>query len=222
MAGLMDILLALVKVLCGGSTTQEEQPPPKYPSSQRPHAERPQTQERPPKPTFESQVPADKPQSPKPQHEGARYKDQNQLNHENEHYLGLRAKANEEEGHEAYDRREGARAKELSEKGKQHQRAMESLNAEASAWIFRGEVRTRVKLKLHGLYVKEAISYSEKAIQEAQQRGDPEIRLIVGKGIHSEGHVAKLKPAVEDLTQSLNLPTEVDPLNAGVLIVRLR
>lgn len=41
MAGLMDILLALVKVLCGGSTTQE-QPPSEY---QKPHAERPPHQQ---------------------------------------------------------------------------------------------------------------------------------------------------------------------------------
>lgn len=40
MAGLMDILLALVKVLCGGSTTQE-QPPSEY---EKPHAERPHRQ----------------------------------------------------------------------------------------------------------------------------------------------------------------------------------
>lgn len=41
MAGLMDILLALVKVLCGGSTTQE-QPPSEY---QKLHAERPPHQQ---------------------------------------------------------------------------------------------------------------------------------------------------------------------------------
>ena len=32
----------------------------------------------------------------------------------------------------------------------------------------------------HGLYVREAISHTERAIQEAQARGDREIRLIVG------------------------------------------
>jgi hypothetical protein len=75
-------------------------------------------------------------------------KDQNQVNQHNEHYMALRAKANEEGdlmgqsfqgSHEAYSRGEGARAKELSEKGKQHERVMENLNAEASTWIFRGE-----------------------------------------------------------------------------------
>ena len=64
-----------------------------------------------------------------------------------EYYESLRAKAKQEgdemakcfqQSHEAYARREGALAKELSEKGKQHGRTMEALNAEASAWIFRG------------------------------------------------------------------------------------
>lgn len=62
--------------------------------------------------------------------------------------MALRAKANEcgdlmarcfQESHEAYSRGDGARAKELSGQGKQHERTMESLNAEASAWIFRRE-----------------------------------------------------------------------------------
>ncbi len=44
-----------------------------------------------------------------------------------------------EEGHAAYASKDGAAAKELSNEGKAHQREMERLNAEASAWIFRGE-----------------------------------------------------------------------------------
>lgn len=44
-----------------------------------------------------------------------------------------------EESHAAYARKDGAAAKELSNQGKAHQKEMERLNAEASAWIFRGE-----------------------------------------------------------------------------------
>lgn len=43
-----------------------------------------------------------------------------------------------EESHTAYARGEGARAKELSNEGKTHQREMERLNAQASEWIFVG------------------------------------------------------------------------------------
>lgn len=39
--------------------------------------------------------------------------------------------------HDAYQSGDGALAKQLSNEGKQHQKEMESLNAEASAWIFR-------------------------------------------------------------------------------------
>ena len=47
-----------------------------------------------------------------------------------------------EQSHTAYARKDGAAAKELSNEGKAHQREMERLNAEASAWIFRGEYRS--------------------------------------------------------------------------------
>jgi hypothetical protein len=43
-----------------------------------------------------------------------------------------------ETSHEAYARGDGALAKALSNKGKEHQRKMESLNKEASDWIFVG------------------------------------------------------------------------------------
>lgn len=37
------------------------------------------------------------------------------------------------------------------------------------------------EIDLHGLYVKEAIDHTEKSIIAAQNRGDHQIRLIVGK-----------------------------------------
>lgn len=43
-----------------------------------------------------------------------------------------------EQGHQAYARGDGALAKELSTKGKEHQRRMEDLNKNASEWIFTG------------------------------------------------------------------------------------
>ena len=76
---------------------------------------------------------------------------------------------------------------------------------------------------MHGLYVKEAITYTDRSIQEARGRGDSEIHFIVGmssysgcvifvstdpwystisgKGLHSKGGVAKLKPAIEELME---------------------
>ena len=79
------------------------------------------------------------------------------------------------------------------------------------------------EIDLHGLYVKEAITYTDRSIQEARSRGDSEIHFIVGmaslvtghkpldvdtlylsllgKGLHSKGGVAKLKPAIEELME---------------------
>ena len=112
---------------------------------------------------------------------------------------------------------------------------------------------------MHGLYVKEAISRTDEAIQQAKQRGDTDIHLIVGsysrlwpltpslicygclgKGLHSPGGQAKIKPAIEELIQKYvyykffledqstlmhiirhQLIPEIDPHNAGVLIVHL-
>ncbi len=69
------------------------------------------------------------------------------MNQHNEHYVGLRARANAagdemarnfDEAHKAYESGDGARAKELSNAGKAAQQELERLNEEAAAWIFRG------------------------------------------------------------------------------------
>jgi hypothetical protein len=36
------------------------------------------------------------------------------------------------------------------------------------------------EIDLHGLYVKEAIEHTDQALQQAKQRGDSEVHLIVG------------------------------------------
>jgi hypothetical protein len=45
------------------------------------------------------------------------------------------------QSYSAYARKDGAAGKELWKEGKVHRSEMERLNAEASAWIFRGEYR---------------------------------------------------------------------------------
>ena len=65
-----------------------------------------------------------------------------------EAYTSLRARAKQEgdlmaqcyqQSQEAYERRDRARAKALSDEGKFHALKMERLNAEASATIFKGK-----------------------------------------------------------------------------------
>jgi DNA-nicking Smr family endonuclease len=83
------------------------------------------------------------------------------------------------------------------------------------------------EIDLHGLYVKEAVERTEQAIQAAQRCGYPNVHLIVGdysasnllrisvyifvgKGLHSQANVAKIKPAIEDLMVKLELPCICD------------
>ncbi|OJA08014.1 hypothetical protein AZE42_08021 [Rhizopogon vesiculosus] len=183
------------------------------------------------RPTFETQDPPPSPDRQQFQHDRTRSKDQNQLNKHNKYYMSLRERAKQEgdkmdkcfqRSDKACKRGESVRGQKLREKGNQHGCTRDALNAEASAWIFRkNNLKNKPgKVDLHGLSVKEAISYSDKAIKKARQRGDSQIRLIVGKGLHSDGQ-ARIKPAIEKKMRQYNLPFEVDPQNAGVLIVQL-
>lgn len=76
-------------------------------------------------------------------------------------------------------------------------------------------------MDLHGLYTQEAITKTEEEIAMRQRRGDQTVRVIVGKGIHSKGHVAHIKPAIEQLMQKYGLQAHLDPKNSGVLVVDL-
>ncbi|EIW67118.1 hypothetical protein TREMEDRAFT_34383, partial [Tremella mesenterica DSM 1558] len=117
----------------------------------------------------------------------------------------------------------GAKAKESSMEAKQHQKRQKELDEEASNWIFHENNQSSPPntIDLHGLYVKEALERVETAISRGQKMKQKELKVIVGKGIHSQGHVAKVKPAVEGLMMKYNLSAHLDPDNPGVLIVHL-
>ncbi|KAJ7045429.1 cytoplasmic protein [Mycena alexandri] len=236
---LVKFLSALVNIICGGpqqGPEQTEQPQPHAPPQQGG-----QQQQQPPqhKPHHPHKPPAQQ-ASPPPQHASPPHRpvqphyfsDPNQENQHNEHYMRLRAEANAEgdkmakcfaESHEAYGRGDGAGAKQLSNEGKEHQHKMNSLNKEASDWIFveNNKDSKPGEIDLHGLYVKEAIEHTDRALQKAKQRGDTEVHLIVGKGLHSQNGAAKIKPAIEELMQKHQLSAELDPHNAGVLVVQM-
>jgi len=153
-------------------------------------------------------------------------------NAQNPEYLALRQRADKayDEMREsfaasqrAYDSGDGARAKELSNEGKAHRAEGERAEKVAAEWLFQenNKGRDQDEIDLHGLRVKEAIERTDNAIVNARQNGHSELRLIVGKGLHSENHVAKIKPAIEELMQKHNIVAEIDPDNAGVLIVYL-
>ncbi|KAH8917211.1 DUF1771-domain-containing protein [Atractiella rhizophila] len=148
------------------------------------------------------------------------------------YYTGLRNEAIHEsqlmsqcfdDAHAAYESGDGAKAKALSEQGHKHQVRRDEINSRASDWIFHENNKSSPPgtTDLHGLFVQEAVHYTELAVKEGKEKGYPEIRLIVGKGIHSANHVQKIKPAVMELMQKERLRPYPDPHNAGVVIVQL-
>ncbi|KAK4050754.1 hypothetical protein OIO90_004976 [Microbotryomycetes sp. JL221] len=160
-------------------------------------------------------------------------KNQDMANAQNSEYVELRNKAIREAdlmgqafsaSKQAYASGDGARAHDLSIQGKEHQRLKEMYNDQAADWIFKANNQTQPfgTIDLHGLYVQEAIERTEQSIQQCRNQGLPELRVIVGKGIHSQRHVAKIKPAIIDLMEKERLTAHLDSHNAGVLIVQLQ
>ncbi|KAG6865858.1 hypothetical protein C0991_011190 [Blastosporella zonata] len=163
--------------------------------------------------------------------------DSNQLNQSNEFYVNLRTRANEEgdamakcfeQSHQAYTRHDGAEAKALSNRGKEHQRQMDLLHKQAADWIFIENNKVPSTPLNHSDISANATPHDRIAspvklifMVSAKRRGDSELHLIVGKGLHSKGGSAKIKPAVEELMQKHRLLAELDPNNAGVLIVQI-
>ncbi|GAA6005174.1 uncharacterized protein JCM10292_005595 [Rhodotorula paludigena] len=158
---------------------------------------------------------------------------QDMANAQNSEYVSLRNQAIREgdlmgqafsASKQAYAAGDGARAHELSLEGKEHQRNKERYNDQAAAWIFNenNKVQPPGSIDLHGLYVQEAIEYTEKAIMDSRSKGMSELRVIVGKGNHSPSHVAKIKPAITQLMERERLTAHLDPHNGGVLVVQLQ
>lgn len=127
-----------------------------------------------------------------------------------------------EASQEAYRSGDGARAKQLSEEGKRHDAEMDRWNKAASDFIFLEENRTVPSdtIDLHGQFAEEAENIVELAIRERKGRGEPHLRVIVGKGNHSKGGVMKVRPRVEQVCRELGLSCRTEE-NEGILFVDL-
>lgn len=158
--------------------------------------------------------------------------DDNNVNAKNPQYRELRNRARSEgdkmshcfnTSQSAYKHGDGAKAKQLSEEGNYHKHQMEQLNAQAAQWIYAANNADSPPgtIDVHGLYVKEALAKVDEVIAQAQAQNFPQLRIIVGKGIHSKDHVSHIRPAVEDLLRKYNVAAHIDPKNGGVLIVDL-
>ncbi|KAK8034757.1 SMR domain-containing protein [Apiospora rasikravindrae] len=129
------------------------------------------------------------------------------------------------QAHQAYERGDGAEAKQLSNEGKRHAAQMEAYNKQASEYIFRENNATgRVAddtIDLHGQFVEEAEDILEARIRDARARGQTHLHVIVGQGHHSAGHVQKIKPRVEQVCRELGLHYATEE-NAGRIYVDLQ
>ncbi|ROW17824.1 hypothetical protein VPNG_00575 [Cytospora leucostoma] len=127
--------------------------------------------------------------------------------------------------HQAYERGDGAEAKQLSNEGKEHAAKMAQYNKQASEYIFRANnAQDKVAddtIDLHGQFVEEAEDILEARIRDAQARNQTHLHVIVGRGNHSANHVQKLKPRVESLCQELGLQYKTEE-NEGRIYVSLQ
>lgn len=124
---------------------------------------------------------------------------------------------------EAYIDKNGGRAKELSLRGEAYKDNMVRLDKAASTKIFEENNQGLGfgTVDLHGLFVPEAKLYFDNAVQQARNHEELSLRVIVGKGNHSENNIPKIKVAIQERARSLGLGVEVDPLNEGCLVVSL-
>eukprot|EP00658_Telonema_sp_P-2_P048473 TRINITY_DN3687_c0_g1_i5.p1 TRINITY_DN3687_c0_g1~~TRINITY_DN3687_c0_g1_i5.p1 ORF type:complete len:923 (+),score=208.61 TRINITY_DN3687_c0_g1_i5:221-2989(+) len=128
------------------------------------------------------------------------------------------------EATEAFQNNHKALARELSDKGKHEEVLSRKYHRQACDLVFQEKNPDMGELKeidLHGLTVKEAISTSTNYLNLCQSVGHRGLlKIITGKGIHSEGGIPKIKPAIEELCQSKGLNFFSSP-QGGVIEVAL-
>lgn len=128
------------------------------------------------------------------------------------------------ESQQAYKAGDKQRASELSAKAKEQLAVAERFNRKAAEFVFIENNRDSDDndIDLHGLYVKEAEYILKQRIISGIQKNQATLDCIVGKGLHSQNGIAKLKPAVEQLCADANLRCWIDPKNTGVLHIDIK
>ncbi|OAX33895.1 hypothetical protein K503DRAFT_869258 [Rhizopogon vinicolor AM-OR11-026] len=151
--------------------------------------------------------------------------------HEDHESLRLKARHERHKMRKCLRKGEQAKAsnqKKLAEKlilnAEMHRKNMVLLNKEASAKIFqeKNQKRKRNIIDLHRLHVPEAESHFKEAVEAARERGKSSLFVIVGKGIHSNGGIPKIKPTICALGERLGMTVNVDPRNDGCLVVNFK
>lgn len=97
-------------------------------------------------------------------------------------------------------------------------------NAMAAEYVFvqNNKDSDENDIDLHGLYVREAEYILKQRIINGIYRHQDSLDCIVGKGLHSKGGIAKLKPAVQKLCNEGGFRWEIDPKNTGIMIIYIK
>lgn len=99
----------------------------------------------------------------------------------------------------------------------------EDANRRAAEWVFRENNADSAEdeIDLHGLYVKEAEYILQNRLAAALRTNQSHLKVIVGKGLHLQGGIAKLKPAIDQLCRDARLQHHIDKHNLGVMVIDL-
>ncbi|XBW34798.1 hypothetical protein QEN19_000364 [Hanseniaspora menglaensis] len=149
-----------------------------------------------------------------------------------EQYSELRAKAQEamnqssnfsQKSQNSYKQGDKVEAKQFSEQSKKFRAQANNFNEQAANYVFQQNNMdsSQVEIDLHGLYVHEAEWVMKRRIYMAVKNKEQLIEVIVGKGLHSKNHVAKIKPAMEDICSEYNLTHYPKSGNSGVMCIAL-
>ncbi|ORZ14574.1 hypothetical protein BCR42DRAFT_417214 [Absidia repens] len=165
-----------------------------------------------------------------PNHSSSPAYHQIQQEHDDPEYSKLRAMAHDEaekrnacyqRSQEAYHDGNGALAKEESNKGHRHDEQMKQYNRKAADLVYaqKNQGRPPTEIDLHGLFVQEASERVDQALRRCEKENYDHLVIIVGKGLHSPGQVAKLKPAIINLVKKYKVQCTPNKPNPGCLYI---
>ncbi|KAF9979296.1 hypothetical protein BGZ65_006698 [Modicella reniformis] len=121
----------------------------------------------------------------------------------------------------AYKSGDGAKAKELSMKAKEHGAEMDQYNDMARDIAFKANNATRPanEMDLHGLTVKEALQFTRERLTKFVKNKESNLIIIVGRGKNSLNGIPKIKPAVIDLVKEFHIRATPNKPNAGCVYI---
>ncbi len=87
-----------------------------------------------------------------------------------------------------------------------------------------GNEITSRRCDVHGLYVAEAQDFVKRFLDACVEKVLRDVKIVTGKGIHSEGGEAKLRPAILGFLKCRSDIEEprIDESNTGCVLVRLK